>query len=62
MKVNSPKCLTLPVTNETRVIKSVTVKCLAIFQDTNSCDWIKTFNRLLPSYAGIKLASVLINS
>lgn len=50
MKVNPPKHLTLRVTCETRVIKSV------------SFDLIETFNILLPSQRRIKLASAFINS
>lgn len=58
MKVKSP--LFLSVTNENMVINSVLVKGLAILQGTNSCDWIKTFNRLLPSCIRIKLAVYLL--
>lgn len=62
MKVKPPKHLTLWVSCETRVIKSVIVRSLAIIQDINSFGLIETFNILLPSQRRIELASALINS
>lgn len=62
MKVNPPKYLTLQMTCETRVIKSVVVKSLAIIQNINSFDLIETFNILLPSQRRKELASALTNS